>query len=51
MQVVYERCCGIDVHKKVLAVCMRKGRKFEIREYGTYTRNLHELALWLPESN
>lgn len=51
MQIIYERCCGIDVHKKVLAVCMRKGRKSEIREYGTYTRDLLGLAEWLKESN
>lgn len=49
MEVVYERCCGIDVHKKVIAVCMRKGRKSEIREYGTYTRDLWELVNWLKE--
>ncbi|MDL2232370.1 transposase [Ruminococcaceae bacterium OttesenSCG-928-L11] len=50
MQVIYERCCGIDVHKKVLAVCLRKGRKSEVREFGTYTRDLLILADWLMES-
>lgn len=50
MQVLYERCCGIDVHKKVLAVCFRKGRKSEIREYGTYTRDLRTLVEWLQQN-
>jgi len=50
MQVIYERCCGIDVHKKVLAVCLRRGRKSEIREFGTYTRDLLNLTDWLLES-
>ncbi len=31
----YERCAGIDVHKNLLVVCMRIGRKTESREYGT----------------
>ncbi|GAC1389626.1 MAG: hypothetical protein NVSMB38_04420 [Ktedonobacteraceae bacterium] len=22
MQVVYERCCGLDVHKKVVVACL-----------------------------
>lgn len=51
MQVIYERCCGIDVHKKVLAVCLRRGRKSEVREFGTYTRDLLNLADWLMESD
>jgi hypothetical protein len=33
-EVYYERCAGIDVHKKLLVVCMRIGRKTEIREFG-----------------
>ena len=34
MEVVYERCCGIDVHKNMLMVCIFTGvRKKEIREF------------------
>jgi len=50
MQVLYKRCCGIDVHKKLLAVCLKTGKKQELREYGTHTQNLRELADWLIEN-
>lgn len=49
MQVLYERCCGIDVHKKMLAICFKAGKKQELREYGTLTKDLKELANWLIE--
>ena len=51
MQVIYEHCCGIDVHKKVIVCCMRRGRKSEIREFGTYTRDLREITQWLLEAD
>ena len=47
MQVLHERCCGIDVHKKMLAVCFKAGNNQELREYGTLTKDLKELANWL----
>ena len=50
MEKVYERCCGIDVHKKVVVACLRTGRKKEVREYGTTTRELLNLTDWLLES-
>ena len=50
MDKVYERCCGIDVHKKVVVACLRTGRKKEVREYGTTTRELLNLTDWLLES-
>lgn len=49
MEVIYERCCGIDVHKKMLAVCLFTGRQKEIRNYGTMTEDIRELAKWLKE--
>jgi len=50
MQVLYGRCCGIDVHKKMLAVCLKTGKKQELREYVTHTKELRELANWLIEN-
>ncbi len=50
MEAVYERCCGIDVHKKVIVATMRRGRRIETRQFGTYTSNLRELCAWLKES-
>lgn len=50
MEVVYQRCCGIDVHKKMIVACFRDGRKKEIREFGTLTGELRELTEWLLEN-
>jgi len=46
-EVYYERCAGIDVHKKLLVVCLRIGRKAEIREFGTLTHEIREIVAWL----
>jgi len=43
----YERCAGIDVHKKALVVCLRIGRKTESREYCTTTGEIREIVNWL----
>ena len=43
----YERCAGIDVHKKLLVVCLRIGRKTETREFGTTTGEIREIVAWL----
>jgi transposase len=46
-EVYYERCAGIDVHKKLLIVCLRIGRKSEIKEFGTLTHEIRDLVVWL----
>ena len=43
----YERCAGIDVHKKFLMVCLRIGRKTEVRRIGTLTHELRDMVAWL----
>src|SRR5882757_8937241 len=53
MEVVYPRCCGLDVHKKSIAACViireqGKAQKLE-RRFGTFTSDLEELAEWLEE--
>ena len=50
MDKVYDICCGIDVHKKLIVACLRKGNKNVIREFGATTRELLTLADWLKES-
>ena len=50
MDTIYQRCCGIDVHKSVIVACLRDGRKTEIRSYGATTDELRKLADWLLES-
>jgi transposase len=50
MEVVYERCCGLDIHKSTIAACVLvTGKKKEIRTYGTMTGDLLELCGWLKE--
>lgn len=55
MQVLYERCAGIDVHKKSVTVCLttpgpRGEVKRETRTFGTMTRDLLQLLDWLVEA-
>lgn len=52
MQVVYERCGGLDVHKKSVVACRilpqaEGGWRKEIRTFGTLTDELLTLADWL----
>lgn len=51
MEVVYKRCCGLDVHKDTVVACVmiREGKKVEkdIRTFGTMTADLVVLSDWL----
>jgi transposase len=52
MQVVHERCAGIDVHKKSITVCRIAPDETgdwqrEVRTFGTMTADLLEAADWL----
>src|SRR5918999_3564205 len=52
MDAVYERCCGLDIHKKVVVACLitpgpEGRRKKEIRSFETMTADLLELSDWL----
>ena len=49
-EVYYERCAGIDVHSGLLTVCLRIGRRSEIREFGTTTGEIRALSAWLKDS-
>lgn len=49
MERVYDKCCGIDVHKKIIVACLKKGNEQEVRNFGATTRELLELADWLKE--
>jgi len=50
-EVYYERCAGIDVHKKLLIVCLRIGRKSEVREFGTRTQEIRDIVAWLKAND
>jgi hypothetical protein len=52
VDVVFPRCCGLDIHKKLVVACLitpgadgtpRKA----VRTFGTMTADLEELAAWL----
>ncbi|WP_095175070.1 MULTISPECIES: IS110 family RNA-guided transposase [Blautia] len=49
MKKVYDNCCGIDVHKKIMVACFIHGKEQEIREFGATTRELLLLADWLSQ--
>ena len=49
MEVIYERCCGVDVHKKSVVACAITPEGKEIRKFGTMTKDLLMLADWLAE--
>lgn len=53
MDVLHERCAGIDVHKNLIVACrwIVTGGTVdkETRSFGATTRELHELAAWLRE--
>jgi transposase len=52
MELIYKRCCGLDVHKRIITACIRLllengSIHQETRTFGTMTRDLLELADWL----
>ena len=47
MDALYERCCGIDVHKKLIVACLRCGKKQELRQFGSTSEELRNLTSWL----
>ena len=49
MHVIYERCCGIDVHKNMVMACIFVKRKKEIRKFGTMTELINARAETLEE--
>src|SRR5688572_16630029 len=55
MDVVYSRCCGLDLHKRSVVACrITPGPEGapcqEIRTFGTFTQDLLALADWLTEA-
>lgn len=52
MEVVFERCCGLDVHKAIVVACFwmrdQHGKVYkEIQKFGTMTVDLMVLYDWL----
>lgn len=56
LKIVYEICCGIDVHKTFVVACIASTNKqgittYKSHRFSTYTKGLKELLQWLLESN
>ena len=53
MEVMYPRCCGLDVHKSSITACVlvaQSGKPLKhIRRFGCTTGELRELVVWLQE--
>jgi transposase len=51
MQVLHERCCGLDIHKRLIVACAitpgADGRpQRELRSFGTMTADILQLGDW-----
>lgn len=51
MEVLYPRCCGLDIHKKEVTACIVILGKRETRTFSTVTNDLLKLKSWLVELN
>ncbi|MBM4285630.1 MAG: IS110 family transposase [Deltaproteobacteria bacterium] len=56
MELLYQHCGGLDVHKRTITACVRLLREDgsiqqETRTFGTMTRDLLELADWLTAAD
>jgi transposase len=56
MDVLYDCCCGLDVHRDTVVACLLRagagGRPTKaVRTFGTTTAALGELAVWLGEAS
>jgi transposase len=54
MDVVHPRCCGLDIHKKLIVACVSvpdcSGRpNKQVRSFGTMSDDLQQLSEWLAE--
>jgi transposase len=54
MEVLYQRCCGLDVHKETVVACLRllvDGKVVkQVRTFATTTASLIALSEWLAEN-
>jgi len=46
MAIVYECCCGLDVHAKTVVACLLKQAQKERRTFSTMTDDFLRLADW-----
>lgn len=56
LKIVYQICCGIDVHKTFVVACIASTNSIGVTVYkshrfSTYTKGLKELLQWLIDNN
>lgn len=55
MEEIYERCCGLDVHRDSITACIMIGygtqKRKLIKTFQTFTSDIKELANWLKSFN
>ena len=55
LKIVYQTCCGIDVHKTFIVACIANTTNgvttYKSRRFSTYTQGLRGLSQWLCENN
>ena len=55
MEEIYDRCCGLDVHRDSITACIMIGfgkqKRKTIRTFPTFTVDIQELAKWLKSFN
>jgi len=49
MDVIYKRCCGLDVHKKSITACIITPNDKEIKTFATMTEKILEMVDWIKE--
>jgi len=47
MDILCERCCGLDVHKKTITGCIFTPEGKEVKTFGTMTKDLRTLVAWI----
>src|ERR671918_2280379 len=47
MRILYQRCCGLDVHKESVMACVLTPEGKQIRKFGAMTKDLLMLSDWL----
>ena len=56
LKIVYQTCCGIDVHKTFVVACIATTNKqgvttYKRHRFSTFTQGLRELLQWLLDNN
>lgn len=51
MDVVYKKCCGLDVHKKLIVACVIDDTRKEIRTFGAMTGDILKLVDWIKSTD